>query len=93
MRILLNFSLDASHKQSRFSKTLLKKDLEFISSRKSSIVVFDLGFVLLPAEINLIAEKQSYQGYALKVYNTNHVKIILAFLIKVLAFYISSLIT
>lgn len=57
LRIPLDLSPDAGHKDSRFSETLPEKSLGFVPSRKASIVIFNLGFVLLPAEVDLISEE------------------------------------
>lgn len=55
--IPFNFGPDASYKQGRFFKTLSEKSLELILSKKGSNAAFNLSFVLLPAEIDLVAEK------------------------------------
>lgn len=54
--ILLIHGSDTSHKQSRFSKTLLDKNLKFVLNRDSSTVVFNLGLILLPAKVDPIPE-------------------------------------
>lgn len=55
--IPLNLGLHTDQKQGRFPKTLLKKDLEFIPSRRDNTIVFDLSLILLLVEIALVAEK------------------------------------
>lgn len=57
LEISLHFNLDASHKWGRFFKTLLEKDFKFILNRNNSIIAFNLSFVLLLAEVNLVLEK------------------------------------
>lgn len=57
LRISLNLSSYAGHKSGRFFKTLSKKDLEFVSSRRDGIVAFNLGLVLSP--MNLILSKRN----------------------------------
>lgn len=71
--ILLNLGLDTCYKQSRFFKTLLKKNLKFILS-KGVVVAFDLSLMLLPAKINPIVKEQSRKKNAIRVY----IKIIFA---------------
>lgn len=55
LEILINFNLDADQKQNRFSKILLKENLEFILNRGIAII-FNLNIILLLAEIDLVAE-------------------------------------
>lgn len=85
--ISLNFSPDTDYKQSRFSNTMFKKDFEFISNKKDGIILFNLGFVLLLAEVDPILEEQSHKRHALMAFGTGRIKIILALLIEVLALY------
>lgn len=92
LRIPLDFSPDACYKGGRFSKTLLKEDFEFVSSKKDSTDTFNLSFVLLPAKIDPIPEKQSCEGDALRIRNINHIKIVLILSIKVVALYIRAII-
>lgn len=92
LRILLNFSPDASYKRSGFSKTLLKKGLKFIPSRKSSTITFNLSFVLLSVEIDLIAKIQSCKRHTFRAYGNNRIKIIFVLPIKVITLYIQAFI-
>lgn len=57
LRISLDFSLDTGYKGSRFSKTLLKKNLEFVSNKKNGTIAFNLSFVLLQIEVDSVLEK------------------------------------
>lgn len=74
--IPLNLSLDVSYKRGRFSKTLPNKGLELAPS-KGGAIVFDLSFMLLSAEINLVAEDQSHKKHMLRARDTGHIRIIL----------------
>lgn len=65
LKILLNLSPDISHKQGKFSKTLLEKDLKFIPNRGDGTLTFDLSLMLLLSEVNLIAKKQDCKRDAL----------------------------
>lgn len=58
VKVLLDLSSDAGYKSGRFSKTLLEKSLEFVPSKRDSTFTFNLGLVLLLAEVNLISEEQ-----------------------------------
>lgn len=88
LKILLNLSPDADHKGVRFFEILVKKGFEFVSSKKSNTIIFNLDFILLPAETNLILEKQSCKKDELETCGIYHVKIVLALLTKVVALYI-----
>lgn len=88
LRIQFNFSLNAIYKQGRFFKILSKKDLKFILSRRNSIIVFNLNFILLPAKIDLVTEKQICKKYMLGNRGSGHIKIILVLSTKIVAFYI-----
>lgn len=57
LRILLNLSPDANHKGGRFSKTLPKKNFEFVLSRRNGTVAFNLGLVLFTKKVDLILEE------------------------------------
>lgn len=78
LKIPLNHAPDAGYKQSRFFKILSKKSLEFIFSRRGSTVLFNLGLMLLLAEIDLVAKKRSCKGHVLRDRGIGYVKIILA---------------
>lgn len=52
-----NFVLDIIYKYDKFSKTLLKKNLELFSNKKDSLVLFFLHFMLLPLKIDFIIKK------------------------------------
>lgn len=57
LEIPLDLSLDISHKQYGFPKTLLEKSLEFVLSSENNTIAFYLSFVLLLAEVNPILKK------------------------------------
>lgn len=57
LRIPLDLSLDAGHKGSGFSKTLIEKGLEFVQNRGPSTVIFNLNLVFLPVELDLVLEE------------------------------------
>lgn len=86
--ISLDFSPDISYKQCKFSKTLLKKILKFVSNSRNGIVVFYLSFVLLLVEVDLILEKQSCKVDVLMACDTNGIKMVFVLLTKVVALYI-----
>lgn len=67
---------------------MLEKDLKFVLSKKDSIIIFNLSLVLLPAEVDLIAEKEGYKGDMFRSCDTSYVKMILALLTKIIALYI-----
>lgn len=86
--ISLNFDPDASYKQYKFSKTLSKKELEFVPNRKNNIVAFNLGLMLLLPKINLIAEKKNCKMHVFISHDTSCIEMILALLTEVVTFYI-----
>lgn len=55
--ILLDLSLNANYKEDKFFKTLLKKDLKFVLSRKNGIIAFNLSFMLFPAKIDFVLKE------------------------------------
>lgn len=89
LRILLYLSPNADYKGGRFSKTLPKKGVEFVLSKEDSTIKFNLGFLLLPAEIDSISKKQGYKRVAL---GTCGVKMVFALLTKVVTLYIGAII-
>lgn len=89
--IPLNPGPDTGYKRGRFPKTLLEKGLKFVLNREGSTVAFNMGFVLLLAEIDLIMEKCSYKRYTLRACDTSCVKIILGLSTKVVVLYMKRL--
>lgn len=87
LRILLNLSPNASHKQGRFSKNLLKKDFKFVPSKGNTTIIFDLSLILLLVEIDPFTEKHSSKEYAFKTCGIACIEIILALLIEVVVFH------
>lgn len=85
--ILFDLSLDADHKQDKFIKTLSKKGLEFVPSRSNSTVTFDLGFILLPVEIDLVAKECRHKRYAFRAYRIGYIEMILKLPIKIVVLY------
>lgn len=90
LEISFDFNPDASHKDNRFSKTLLEKNNKFVSVRKNGIIIFNLNLMLLSTEADLILEKQGHKKDALTAYSSGPVKIVLALLTKVIAFHIGA---
>lgn len=69
---------------------LLKKGFKFVPNKGDGNITFNLSFVLLLTEIDLIPEKQSYKRDALVAWSTNCVKIIHALLIEVIPLHIQA---
>ena len=90
LKIPFDLGLDVSHKQGEFSKTLLKEGFKFVLSKGDGIIAFNLSFVLLPAEVNPVFEKQSRKKDAFVVYGSDCIKIILTLLTEVIAFYMQA---
>lgn len=86
LEILFDFSPNASYKQNRFFESLLKKGFEFILNRENGFIVFNLSFVLLPAEVDYVLEKRSCKEDILMAPGINYVKIVLALPTKVIIF-------
>lgn len=78
LSILVNLSLDNSHKQDKFFKTLLEKRFKFVSSNRSSTIVLNLDFLLRLVEIDLLPEKQGYKRDVLKTSDIGYIKIVFA---------------
>lgn len=57
LKILIDFSSDASHENDRFFETLAEKSLKFIANRKNGIITFNLDLVLLPVEVDPIPQE------------------------------------
>ena len=57
---------------------------------RRSAVTFDLSLMLLLVEINLVTEEQSRKGYLLSARDTDHVEMILALLIEVVALHMGT---
>ena len=88
--IPLNLGLDAGHKQSRFPKTLSEKRLKFLSHKGSGTVAFNLSFVLLPAEIDLILKEQDCKKDVLGACGIGYIKMVFALSTEVIALYIEA---
>lgn len=88
--ISLDLGRDASHKQDKFSKILLKKGFEFIISRKYGIVASKLSFMLLPAEVNPVSEKWNCKEDVFVTCGFSCVKMILTLSTKVVVLYVQA---
>ena len=88
LRIPLDFGPDASYKRGGFFEALLEKDLEFVPSRGSGIVIFNLSFVLLPAEVNPVLEEQSRKGDMFVTCGSGYVEMILTLTTKIIALHV-----
>ena len=92
LEISLNLGPDVSYKQGRFSKTLSKKGLKFVLSKKDGSIAPNLGLILLPAEIDPISEKQSYEENTLGSHDTGRIKMIFTLSTKVVVLHIGTII-
>lgn len=88
LRFSLNLSPNASYKQDKFPKILLKKDFEFILNKRGNIILFDLNFILLLREIYLVIKKPNNKKNTFRTYSIGYVKIIFVLLTKTIAIYI-----
>ena len=86
--IPLNLGLDASYKRGGFSKTLLKKSLEFVLNKGNGIVTFNLSFVLLLAKVNPISKKRGCKRDAFVACSFGRIEMVLTLLTKIIALYI-----
>lgn len=92
LEILLNCCSDAYYKCDKFSKSLLKKNLKFVSSKRDNTIAFYLGLMQLLVEVNPVAKEESCKKVVFMVHGIGYVKIILALLTKVVEFYMQALI-
>lgn len=67
---------------------MYKKDFKLVPRRKDGIVIFDLSFILLTAEINPIAEEKNCKKNAFWTCTTGYIKIIFALPTEIVAFQI-----
>lgn len=88
--ILPDLSPDVGFKGSGFSEVVLEKGIEFVLSRRDGIIVFNLGLVLLPAEVDPTLGEQDRKRYALRARGTRRVKIVLILLTKIVALHIKA---
>lgn len=84
---MFNFTSDIIYKCNRYSKALCKKSFKFVLDRVSSLIIIDLGFMLLPAEFDLIPEEWDFKKDTFVAFGLNGFKIVLALLTKVIIFY------
>lgn len=90
LEISLDFSLDAGYKSRKFSKSLLEKNLKFIPIGRKSTIIFNLGLVFLPVEIDFISKKQGCKRKVLEAHNTSYVKRVFASLTVVIVLYMQA---
>lgn len=90
LEIPFNLGLNIGYKQDKFFKTLSKKNLEFVLSKKGNFITLTLGYILLLVEINFILEKQSCKRNMLRLCNTGYVKIVFIILTEVIVLYIKT---
>lgn len=68
----------------------MEKNLKFVLGRRDDIIIFNLGLVLLSAEVDSISKKQSREEDALRVYAISHIKIVLALLTEIIVSYVEA---
>lgn len=83
LRISLYLGPDISYKRKGFFKALLEKNLEFVLSKRSSLVVLNLSLVLFSAKVYPIPKEQNCKKNALMACGIGRVKIILTLSIKI----------
>ena len=82
--VSFDFTPDIINKRDKFSKTLSEECLEFVPSEGSDSVLLNLSFVLLPAEVDFISEKQGRERDALVARGTGRIEIIFTLLAEVI---------
>lgn len=87
LRILLNLNSDASQKRVRVFKTLVKKSFIFVLKGWGGNIIFNLSFVLLLIEIDLIIEKQGYKRDTLVAYDSSCIEIVFVLVVEKIALY------
>lgn len=85
--VLYNLTLDTIHKHARFSKAFPKKNLKLVASSGCSLVMLDPGFMLLPANVDLILEEQGCRRDMFMTFSPNGFKIVLVLLTELIIFY------
>lgn len=90
--IPLDFSPNADYKRCRFSKTLLEKGFELVPNRGVGTVIFNLGFKLLPADIDPIPKEQSRKNNTLGACGTGRIKMVLSLSTKIVTLYVEAII-
>lgn len=63
------------------------RSLKLILGERDNLVEFDLGFVLLPTEINSISKKWGCKKYALVALGSSSIKMVFILLIKIITFH------
>lgn len=66
--------------------------LKLISNKKNKTIVFNLSLVLLLVEIDSIIKKCSCKEHIFIAYSIDHIEMIFALLIEVIAFYMQAFI-
>lgn len=64
-----------------------KKSFKFVLNREKSIVTFNLSVVLLLAKVDPITKKKIRKKDAFEAYSSNHIRMILTLLTKIIALY------
>lgn len=92
LEITIYLGPDDGHNQCIFHKTLLKKGLEFVPSKRDSTIMFNFGLVPPSPEIDPIAEGSNRKRYAIRTRGIGCIKMILALPIEVITFYVGTLV-
>ena len=88
--IPLDLGPDASHKRVGFFKALAEKSLGFVPSRRDGTVIFNLGLVLLPAEVDLVPEERGREGDTLVARGSGRVEIVPTLSTEVVALHVQA---
>ena len=92
MGLPFNFTLDAIHKRSRFSKTCLKKGLKFILCEEVGPDSFSPSLMLLLPEINPLLEEQNRKKYIFVTFSISYFEMVLVVPAEVVIFYVQAFI-
>lgn len=88
MQVSFYFTPDIINKCNEFSKTLLKKGLEFVPRKKNDPVPLNLSLLLLIAEVDPIFKEQGRKKDALVAYDIVCLEIIFILLAKVVTLHL-----
>lgn len=87
LRFPSNFALNTIYKGCDFSKAFFQEDFKLVPSRRNNLVTLNFGFILFPAEEDIILQKKNHKSYSSLVSYSTSFKIILTLSGKVVTFY------
>lgn len=88
LKIFYDLAIYIVYKRSKFSKSLSKKNFNFVLYKQTNFNLLNFNLLLLLTKVDSVFKKQYYKENILVICGIKYIKMIFALLTKVAIFYI-----